>query len=607
MVNLHVIPLGEEVLSIEQDGTETVLPAASAEDCFAAKVSQLELHKREKKIDESVEVDDEKEVEKKGNNTADDDQVGARNPFEEVHRELAYACYELKQLHELTSLLKRGDLFRTESLTGTNKNKETELQDGLIASELKTAALDETYELLQKGKEMLISAHESQKQYLDFIKSIQSSWRLQAIAHGSVSSNLRSQEPLAVDCGFFSAGSRGKAALQRRTRNAARLIVGGDIDEDQGSKKSSLQLEVDESSFQNVRIAIESPDSGEILGSATLYELEDLSDENHPKSISKTLEYLQQSEFCSELFQVLSVEAVRNGELSSGGAQVASAGTGNTRNKVTLVENLLNRIAVSVDAYHILSISLISATDTKNTETGQDKTALAFCKAACTMAQTHLRNVHKGRFRNALLLSLVNKYRQVDSFSKLSQELDRISSDLVQAANGEEEQKRPQALLKIQSMWTHRDQSSYLDLEIGPFLMVRCKLALGHLTLASIAVADDRVLPEKWRLMQQSGDHIFSGPGTLTKLRRFVLSLSRHEFLHVLRLAISKSPGFKQSIHTNYAQGTLVWDSLRGVSQKVLAIVEERGGIKVFFDGQNVTRPSLSGVTREIMIRSMAG
>eukprot|EP00516_Mucochytrium_quahogii_P002291 CAMPEP_0203756856 /NCGR_PEP_ID=MMETSP0098-20131031/10052_1 /ASSEMBLY_ACC=CAM_ASM_000208 /TAXON_ID=96639 /ORGANISM=" , Strain NY0313808BC1" /LENGTH=591 /DNA_ID=CAMNT_0050648885 /DNA_START=94 /DNA_END=1865 /DNA_ORIENTATION=+ len=590
MVGITVVPSGDEVVSIEADGTESVLPCATADDAFASCVKTMQFHKRKRlgqpDDDDTMDIDGEaeqlKEEKVEIKKRKEEPENAYQHPFMDVHREIAIACYELRQLNEVTKLLCEHSLFRLENLQADERTKLSELTENLVAIEMKRAALQETLSVLTTGKEMLVSAQGVQARYLRFVQQIQGRWRMQAIAHGNFSSNLRAQEPLAVDCGFYSAGSRGKAARLRQTRNAARLIVNSD-----NTESDTLAVDVDESTLRTVLFAIECTDTRKCLGS-TRIEVPAGSkvDDQGEEHVERQLESLQTSEFCSELFQVLSVEAVRSGELSSGGMGADPQALSNNRVKVTVVENLLDRVTVAVDAKHVLAISLVpTGVDSGTPPSVQcDDFAQDYCKVAAIVAQEHLRTVHKGIFETSLLGSLVNKYRQMKAFRVISDTLDEISKGMTTKESN---------LFKIKFNWTHREGSSYCEIWIGNEVLLRCKLSNGHLMLGSIAVSErDEPPPEAWNVAEQNGDQVFASPDVTGKLRTLILTIAKHEFIIALRDTLCKylSECTRTSIETDISKGKLSWSHIStGTRCDVRVEITQAPSFTVHFQDKEIT------------------
>jgi hypothetical protein len=665
-VMLHVVPNSEEIVSIDHEGTELVLPPASAADAFAATVKRLQLHKRRRgaargkkeEQEDAAPLGGEEEAEgaalleaggrkRRGAASADDAassqadfaEEGAltANPFEAAHRELSAAAYELRQLTELTTLLCSHQLFRLEHLQRDDRSNFSGLTDILMAFESKKVALADAVKLLRGGTAMLRAARRSQSAYLAFVARAQTRWRMQAIAHGSFPSSLRAQEPLAVDCGYFSAGSKSKAARQRQTRDAARVVVDFALDgaakggeEDKGDAMeldgpatgaSPVRLDIDESSFRAIKFAVEAANTGECQAFAYIApsvpaEAPRAADD----ALERELDRLQSSEFCSELFQVLSVEAVRSGELSSGGGFAADATSiANARVKVAVIENLLDRVSVSVDAHHVLSISLVpppppgaptssgggrraSGSGGSSSSSNSDQArpfAHEFCRMAGVVAQEHLRNVHRGTVSSSLLSALVDMYRQMDAFARITAAVDSVSHGLTRDSRG-----APSRLFKLSAAWTHREDESFLELRLGAQVLVRCKLTSGRLVLGAILLADpQRTLPLEWRVAQQGGDSIFACPNAVGKLQRFLHSLVIHEFVQMLARALLLAPGRGTVQSLDAATGVLHWvDALGGAPRRIAVAVTDAGTLRVECGGIDITRPTVEQLVREIML-----
>jgi len=706
MVLLRIVPGGDEVVSVDHEGTEVLLPPPTAADAFAAAVKKMQLHKRKRGAtlpagdgtgvatadaaaataavasasasaasadgsaaagdaaaassaaggassagDDSapaaMEVDEEEEQQqqqqrgasgdklRKRTRTSGEPAAGARdtpqNPFEEAQRELAFACYELRQLTELTGFLSERTLFRLENLQADEHSAVVGLSDILIAFEFKKSALDDAIGILSNGKDMILASQRTQRVYLRFIQEIQHRWRLQAIAHGNFSASLRAQEPLAVDCGYYSAGYRGRTARQRQTRLAARLTVKAHEDDADGAPESAqsdggaavVALDTDEGLLRSIRFAIESSSNGATVASAVIAPSSSSSSSSSssrldglggPRAASGSsaaqmsaveaqLEQLQNSEFCSELFQTLSAEAVQCGELSSGGGAAADpGGVANVRSKVSVIENHLDRIAVSLDAQHNLVISLVpalSADPAADLGSPHSKGAQDFCRMACVVAQMHLRGVHRGARDVSLLAALVTKYQQMAAFERFSAVLDEIAASLTILPEGD---LRCQ-LFKLSFTWTHREAESVLELWVGSQVLVRCKLARGHLSLGSIATVASRAVPHEWHVAQQSGNHIFACPHAPDKLKRFVQGLVRHEFLVMLKRALRFALGEESLVvHLDSSLGTLTWVSpLDGLQREVRVEFTDTGALSVKAGDENVTRPTVPDLVRKLV------
>mmetsp|Transcript_17573 Transcript_17573/g.34566 ORF Transcript_17573/g.34566 Transcript_17573/m.34566 type:complete len:643 (-) Transcript_17573:268-2196(-) len=634
MVRIDLVPSTEEVLEVGADGTERLLPAPSAADAFAAAVKRLELHKRSQvkrrrlETSTAMDVDNEDAEASKDEETAslekgfsqqsqdlemqslqtqdaDQDAQQAAYPFMEVHKQLGYACYELQQLNELTNLLCEKSLFKLESLQADERSALPTLEDSLMAFEMKKVGLRSVLKILGSGKKMLQGSQRVQRAYLMFVQNLQARWRMHAIAHGNVASTLRAQEPLAVDCGFYSAGSRGKATLLRQTRNAARLVVNEEKVHglESGQEQEALRLDVDPSTFRRLCFEVLDAETGRSLASAFLGPSQAQAQQNPSATdVESQLEGLQANEFSIELFQVLSAEAVRGGELSSY-AEVKDRpdGTPSYRTKVVVVENLLRSVTVALDEERHLRITLQSCVD----ESALPKHAVRdhlledYCRTAAIIAEQHQRRIHTQQLENSPLLTtaLVKKYRQMDARVRISEALNKLS----EAVCANPEPARPRKLVHIRHAWAHDGDCAFLEVWIGPRVLVRCHLAAGELTLVSVAKHNGSLghLAE----VQQAGEHQLATPGSEDKLCALVASLAVYEVATTLESSmLIMEPTCRIRWAPDNQSADILWadDSV----ENTLRVSMTKDSLQVFLGREVISNTTLQGIARRALLRA---
>ncbi|GBG28482.1 Hypothetical Protein FCC1311_047052 [Hondaea fermentalgiana] len=643
MVQLDVVPETEEVLEVNADGTERLLPPATAADAFAASVKRLELHKRcgkRRRVEQAAKAMDVDEAadagsgEKDGDDPESEKKIGAQdqdeppsrvgNPFEEVHRQLSYACYELTQLNELTGLLCDKSLFRLESLQADERSAFATLEDSLMAFEMKKVGLRTVLGILRSGKKMLQGSQHVQQAYLMFIQNIQARWRMQAIAHGNFASGLRAQEPLAVDCGFYSAGSRGKATRQRQTRNAARLIVDEDCVHGLNPNRSdeALRLDVDTDSFRRLCFEVLDARTGKslacaFLGPSLLAAAAPTSETRDGASVNLTsaeakveaqLEGLQANEFCIEVFQVLSVEAVRGGELCSyAEARDRPDVAPSYRPKVVVVENLLRSVSVALDERRHLRVTLQRFTgeqDAQGAETPQAQNSMLedYCRAAVMIAEQYQRSLQTLQARNSHLLKpLVNKYRQMDARARISDALHGVAGALcANPLHG-----RPRKLVRIQHAWTHAGDDAFLEVWVGPRVLMRCLLTAGELKLVSLAKQGGSL--GHLAPIQEAGDHQLATPGSELKLCALVVSIAVYEIMMSLEAAmIMLEPTCRIRWAPDGQSAELVWAD-DSVNNTLRVAFEDRSLHICLGNGEPIANTTLQGIARRALLHARQG
>jgi len=557
-VELLIVPDGDEVVEVAADGSEQVLPRASADDAFAAGVRQLQLSKvaqsrkrrrsdgqaSSKKVKAENDAD-EMEIDEKGQdllsqegNRDDADETktkGTQDPFQEVRMHLGMARYELQQMSELTKLLCDGSMFRLENLQADERSKVTDLSDALVAFEMKKIAFREVLKIVRTARDVHEKSRSIHKRYVQFIYETQKEWRLQPVAHGERNStNLRAQEPLAVDCGFFSAGSRGKAARLRQTRNAARMVVTDLESYSMDSSKEIMTLDAHSDGLSTVRFSVEDLRNREILATAIVdIKRTGRADRGY---FHQQLERLQQAEFCSELFQVLSVEAARGGEQSSSlsgkGAPFDPNVVTSYRPQVSVAESFLRKISISLDgANRALTISLEPLSDKKDCEgvsSISNEELHAFCEIGCISAQEHQRLVHK-RQNKPFLTAMIAKFRQLETMRSISLMLKELA---------------PSFEVPMRWSWVFGPLEYDLEISLGMSTKLNFKLEGGRLTLNSVKSPKLDQLPDLYTAALNMGSSWFASPKQAAMLRSFLLESHLEEAAQTICLRL------KQLFHT---------------------------------------------------------
>jgi len=493
MVALSLVPAVEDVVSIKSDGTEVVLPAASTEDSFVSSVRGMQLHKR-KRNEEANSVKTKSEEED-------------TNPFRKLYGQLYMAEYELNQLTELTGFLcdpnRLGSAFRLESLQTKEVSSKTRTVDLKLALKLKQRALVEAVTILKTGRQMLLKAQVQQAKYLTFVQYIQSNWRLQAVAHSDTNmTSLKPQEPLAVDCSFYSAGSVAHSTKKDKARNAARLLNG-----------DKLLVEVNDSTYRTLSISVEDAKTHECLATHFLKPLLNLDME----LVDHQLEERQNNEFCNELFHLVSTEAVQKGDLSSGGT-AGDGLVGSERSKVTVVVNCIDRIVISATRTRNIVLAIVPVCDAE--ERTQDYICHSFCTTAGLVAQKHLRKLHCRLGYSPLLATMVDMYRQIEVTQIISNILDSTSYSNI--------------WLCLRYSWRYEKASSYVTIHVGDWVLINCQVVNGYISLTSISVTKNHEMPIEWEIAQQNGDLIFASPDFESKFKTFLKNVVRTELTFLL-------------------------------------------------------------------------